>query len=336
LADRPALIDGPSGRVLTYAQLDGASRLFAAGLQARGFGKGDVFAIFTPNTPEFAVAFFGVGKAGGIITTANPLYTVRELAFQLNDSGARFLLTAPPSLEVALAAARDSKVEEVFVLGDEEGATPFAELLEADPATAGEPAIDPKEDLLVLPYSSGTTGKPKGVMLTHHNLVSIICQYRELEEFADHETLIAALPFFHIYGMSVIMSAALARGSTIVSLPRFTIDDFLGVIERHEVSIAYVVPPIVLALTNHEAVDNYDLSSLKFINSGGAPMGEDLEKACAARTGCVVKQGYGMTETSSVTHTNPYPGSAGSSTPRLAETWVATSGVSSGSEGHRS
>jgi acyl-CoA synthetase (AMP-forming)/AMP-acid ligase II len=308
LADRAALIDGSNGRTLTYAQLDEAARSFAAGLQARGFAKGDVFAISSPNTPEFAVAFFGVGMAGGVTTTANPLYTARELAFQLNDSSARFLLTAPPFLEVALAAARESKVEEVFVIGGGEGATPFAELLAADPATAKKPIIDPKQDLLVLPYSSGTTGKPKGVMLTHHNLVANICQYRELEEFDDHETLIAVLPFFHIYGMTVIMSAALSRGSTIVSLPRFDIDEFLLAIERHKVSIAYVVPPIVLALTNHPVVDNHDISSLKFINSGGAPLGEDLEKACAARIGSVIKQGYGLTETSSVTHTNPYPG----------------------------
>jgi acyl-CoA synthetase (AMP-forming)/AMP-acid ligase II len=261
-----------------------------------------------PNAPEFAVAFLGVGMAGGVITTANPLYTARELAYQLNDSGARFLLTAPQFLEAALEAARESKVEEVFVLEGGEGATPFVELLGNDLATAVEPAIDPKKDLLVLPYSSGTTGKPKGVMLSHHNLVANICQYRDLEEFDDHETLIAVLPFFHIYGLTVIMSAALSRGSTIVTLPRFDIDGFLGAIERHKVSIAYVVPPIVLALTNHPAVDNHDISSLKFINSGGAPLGEDLEKACAARIGSVIKQGYGLTETSSVTHTNPYPG----------------------------
>lgn len=307
-ADRPALIDGPSGRILTYEQLDDAVRRFAAGLRGRGFAKGDIFAIFSPNVPEFAVAFFGVGMAGGVTTTVNPLYTAGELAHQLNDSGARFLLTVPPFLEVAVEAARESKIEQVFVLGSGEGATPFAELLAADPADAEEPPIDSKEDLLVLPYSSGTTGKPKGVMLTHHNLVANICQTRDLDEHDDHEILIGVLPFFHIYGMTVIMSAALSRGYTVVSLPRFDIDDFLGAIERHKVSIAYVVPPIVLALTKHPAVDNYDISSLKFINSGAAPLGEDLAVACAARTGSVIKQGYGMTETSPVTHMSPYPG----------------------------
>ena len=306
-ADRPALIDGPNGSTLTYAELNENSRCFAASLQTRGFVKGDVFAIFLPNSPEFAVAFFGVGMAGGVATTANPLYTARELSHQLNDSGARFLLTAPAFLDVALAAARESKVEEVFVLGCGERASPFAELLAADPATTNAPAIDPRQDLVALPYSSGTTGTPKGVMLTHHNLVANICQYREMEEFDDHETLIGALPFFHIYGLTVIMSAALARGCTIVSLPRFAIDDFLGMIERYRVSIAYVVPPIILELTKNPAVDNYDISSLKFIGSGGAPLGEDLAEACASRTGCFTKQGYGMTEASPVTHTTPYP-----------------------------
>jgi acyl-CoA synthetase (AMP-forming)/AMP-acid ligase II len=307
LADRPALIDGSNGRALTYAQLDEASRSFAAGLQARGFAKGDVFAIFSPNSPEFAMAFFGVGLAGGVCTTANPLYTARELSHQLNDSGARFLLTAPAFLDVALAAARESKVEEVFVLENGEGATPFAELLTTNPTATNAPAIDPMQDLVALPYSSGTTGTPKGVMLTHHNIVANICQYREMEEFDDHETLIGALPFFHIYGLTVIMSAALARGCTIVTLPRFDIDAFLGTIEHHKVSIAYVVPPIVLALAKHQAVDNYDISSLKFIGSGGAPLGEDLAEACASRTGCFTKQGYGMTEAGPVTHTTPYP-----------------------------
>jgi len=308
LADRPALVDGPSGRTLTYAQLDEAVRRCAAGLRSRGFARGDVFAIFSPNVPDFAVAFLGVGMAGGVSTTVNPLYTVSELARQLCDSGARFLLTASPGLEVALAAAREAQLEEVFVLGSREGATPFAELLGADPADAEEPLIDPKRDLVALPYSSGATGRPKGVMLTHHNLVSNICQCRNLESQEDHETLIGLLPFFHIYGMSVIMSGALSRGSTVVCMPRFDLDDFLRAIERHRVTIAYVVPPIVLALTKYASVGDYDISSLKFINSGAAPLGEDLAAACAARTRCVVKQGYGMTETSPVTHMCPYPG----------------------------
>jgi len=164
-ADQAALVDGPSGRTITYGQLAGGVGRVAAGLAARGFAKGDVFAIFSPNLPEYALAFYGVSAAGGVNTTISPLYTAGELTRQLDDAGARFLLTVPPFLDKALEAAGRSGVEEVFVLGEAEGATPFAALL-----TAGEtpPAvdIDPAEDLVALPYSSGTTGVSKGVMLT--------------------------------------------------------------------------------------------------------------------------------------------------------------------------
>ena len=178
LGDKPALIDGPTGRTLTYRQLADGVRRAAAGLAKRGFGKGDVFAIYSPNLPEYAVVFLARGRrSGGINTTANPLYTADELAKQLTDSRARFLVTVPPFLDKAKEAAAKSAVEEVFVFGAAEGATPFADLLQA----GDEPpavAIDPAEDLVALPYSSGTTGLPKGVMLTHRNLVANLCQCR--------------------------------------------------------------------------------------------------------------------------------------------------------------
>jgi acyl-CoA synthetase (AMP-forming)/AMP-acid ligase II len=141
-ADAPALVDGPSGRTLTYGQLAGGVRRVAAGLAARGFAKGDVFAIHSPNVPEYALAFYGVSAAGGVNTTISPLYTVDELAFQLRDAGARFLLTVPPFLDRALAAASQTGVEEVFVLGEGEGATPFASLL-AGGDTPPSVEIDP-------------------------------------------------------------------------------------------------------------------------------------------------------------------------------------------------
>ncbi|HEV2922086.1 MAG TPA: AMP-binding protein, partial [Actinomycetota bacterium] len=191
-ADQAALVDGPSGRTLTYGQLAGGVRRVAAGLAARGFGKGDVFAIFSPNLPEYALAFYGVSAAGGVNTTVSPLYTADELTRQLDDAGARFLLTVPPFLDKALEAAGRSGVEEVFVLGEAEGATPFAALL-----TAGEtpPAveIDPAEDLVALPYSSGTTGVSKGVMLTHRNLVANVAQCRPLIALGEDERIIAVL-----------------------------------------------------------------------------------------------------------------------------------------------
>jgi acyl-CoA synthetase (AMP-forming)/AMP-acid ligase II len=315
-ADQAALVDGPSGRTLSYGQLAGGVHRVAAGLAARGFAKGDVFAIYSPNLPEYALAFYGVSAAGGVNTTVSPLYTADELTRQLEDAGARFLLTVPPLLDKALDAAGRSGVEEVFVLGEAEGATPFAALL-----TAGEtpPAveIDPAEDLVALPYSSGTTGVSKGVMLTHRNLVANICQGEPVLLAGEGERLIAVLPFFHIYGLVVLMCSALSRGSTLVTMPRFDLEQFLGLLQDQRITRAYVAPPIVLALAKHPLVDKYDLSSLRTIFSGAAPLDATLERACADRLGCEVIQGWGLTETSPVATTNynaPHgyrPGSVG-------------------------
>ncbi|MGH2736768.1 MAG: AMP-binding protein, partial [Actinomycetota bacterium] len=177
--ERPALVDGPSGRTITYEQLVKGAGAVAAGLQARGFSKGDVFAIFLPNLPEYALVFQGVALAGGINTTINPLYTAEELAFQLNDSKAKFLVTIPQFLDRAIEAKEKSGVEELFVLGEGEGATPFTEVMGTSAPAQVE--IDPRNDLVVLPYSSGTTGLPKGVMLTHHNLVANILQAEQCQ-----------------------------------------------------------------------------------------------------------------------------------------------------------
>jgi acyl-CoA synthetase (AMP-forming)/AMP-acid ligase II len=302
--DRPALIDGPSGRTLTYGQLTGAIRLVGASLAQRGLGKGDVFAIFCPNIPEYAIAFHAVSLIGGIVTTVNPLYTVRELAFQLNDAEARYLLTIPLFAEKALEAAAQSKVEEVFVFGEAEGATPFAALMQSD-GQVPEVTINPQEDLVVLPYSSGTTGLPKGVMLTHSNLVANLCQTDGVEQISEADKLAGVLPFYHIYGMLVNLHYSLYQGATVVSMPRFDLEQFLQIIQDYGLTRAHLVPPILLGLAKHPVVDQYDLSSLKAIVSAAAPLGEDLASACAQRLGCIVKQGYGLTETSPVTHVNP-------------------------------
>ena len=301
--DKAALIDGPTGRAVTYGQLVGAVRRAAAGLAARVFGKGDVFAIYSPNLPEYAIAFFGVATAGGMSTTVNPLYTAEELKRQLLDSNAKLLVTIPQFLGKAQEAAAGTAVTEIFVFGDAEGATPFAALLSGDdePPTVD---IDPREDLVALPYSSGTTGLPKGVMLTHHNLVANLCQTHAVEKLSDTEVLIGILPFYHIYGMVVIMSGAIRAGGTIVTMPRFDLEQFLGLLQEYGVTRAYLVPPIVLALAKHPLVDNYDLSKLKDILSGAAPLPEPVARACIERHGVMLRQGYGLTETSPVTHAN--------------------------------
>ncbi|HEX8846259.1 MAG TPA: 4-coumarate--CoA ligase family protein [Pyrinomonadaceae bacterium] len=301
LADKPALVDGTSDRAMTYGQLSEAVRRVASALAARGFQKGDCLAIHSPNIPEYPVAFLSVATLGGIVTTVNPLYTADEIRHQLKDSRTKFLLTIPQLIERAIEAARDTGVEEIFVFGEAEGATPFASLLAGD-GVVPETSINPREDVVALPYSSGTTGLPKGVMLTHYNIVANLSQFDEHDRLSERDTLLAILPFFHIYGMNVVLNAGLSKGATIITMPRFELEAFLGALERHKVTRAHLVPPIILALAKHPSVDRYDLSSLQLIMSGAAPLGADLTEACCRRLNCLIKQGYGMTETSPVTH----------------------------------
>jgi acyl-CoA synthetase (AMP-forming)/AMP-acid ligase II len=300
--DKPALIDGPTGRSLGYGELAGRVRRLAAGLAAREFGHGDVLGVLMPNLPEYAVAFHGAAAAGGMCTTMNPLYTAREVAQQLSDSGARLLLTVPALAEVAREAAGSTGVETVVAVGGEaEGAVPL-DAFPGDSAAAPKPTIDPPTDLAALPYSSGTTGLPKGVMLTHRNLVANLCQVQAAFPIGEHDVMIGCLPFFHIYGMTVIMNQGLRAGATIVTMPRFELAQFLDLLERHRVTRAYVVPPIALALAKHPSVDEHDLSALEVVMSGAAPLGAELAERVAERIACTVVQGYGLTETSPVTH----------------------------------
>lgn len=302
--DKPALIDGPSGRVITYSELAESISRVAASLAKRGFRKGDVFGILSPNVPEYAVVFHAVACLGGINTTVNPLYTEHEIAQQLKDAGARFLVTVPQCLEKASAAARETGIEELFVFGEAAGATPFASLLESD-GQFPVVEINAREDLVALPYSSGTTGLPKGVMLTHYNLVANMCQMEGLDYFSQHDTLICILPLFHIYGLVVVLNMGLLKGATIVTMPRFELEPFLQAVQDYGVTLAHLVPPIVLALTKNPVVDNYRLPKLKTIFSGAAPLDENLTRACMTRLNCEIRQGYGMTETSPVTHSSP-------------------------------
>ncbi|HYB40832.1 MAG TPA: AMP-binding protein [Candidatus Methylomirabilis sp.] len=321
-AAQPVLVDGPSGRALTHGQVAGGARRVAASLARRGFAKGDVLAIYSPNLPEYALAFHGAAIAGGIVTTANPLYTAEELAFQLRDTGAKLLVTVPPFLERAREAARGTAVGEIFVFGEASGATPFAALLQGDgdvPAIA----IDPARDLVALPYSSGTSGRPKGVMLTHRNLVAVTCQVAVQAKLDQSWRTIGILPFFHIYGQVVLMNFPLYFGGLCVTMPRFDLAEFLRLVQEHRLTHLYVVPPIVLALAKHPLVSQYDLSSVKLVNSGAAPLDESLQRECAARLGCLVTQGYGMTETSLACHVTPEdparvrPGSVGQTLPGM-------------------
>ncbi|HEU4321251.1 MAG TPA: 4-coumarate--CoA ligase family protein [Acidimicrobiia bacterium] len=302
LADRVAVVDGPTGRSYTYAELYGASRKAAGGLVAAGMAAGDVLALICPNIPEYAIVFHGVAIAGGAVTTLNPTYTVDEIGQQLRDSGARFLVTIELFLETARRAAANSSVETIFVLGEPvDGYATFFQLLAADPID--QVRIDPRQHVVVLPYSSGTMGLPKGVELTHFNLVSNLAQTAPLSMANEEDVVLAVLPFFHIYGMQVLMNGVLFHGARTVTLPRFDLAEFLSVIQEHRVTRVAAVPPIVVALAKHPMVDDYDLSSLVQIGSGAAPLSAEVELEAARRTGAEIIQGYGLTETSPATHT---------------------------------
>jgi acyl-CoA synthetase (AMP-forming)/AMP-acid ligase II len=322
LGDKPALIDGPTGRVLTYAALEQAVRSLAGGLVARGFTKGDVLALMAPNLPEYAVVFHGVAFAGGVITTVNPTYTDREVHHQLLDSGATILVTVPPFLETALKATEGTSVAGVYVLGAQPGqglpagARPFPELLGA-PLAEQVPVLP--DDVIALPYSSGTTGVSKGVMLTHRNLVANIAQVLVPAQMREDEKIIAVLPFFHVYGMQVLMNTGLRAGATTITMPRFDLEQFLRLHQDYAITRSFVAPPIVLALAKHPVVDQFDLTALEQVFSGAAPLSAELAEEAGKRLNAEVVQGYGMTELSPVSHLTPpgyyKPGSVGVTAP---------------------
>ncbi|MGZ4592189.1 MAG: AMP-binding protein, partial [Actinomycetes bacterium] len=315
LGDKPAMVDGPTGRTLTYAGLAEAVRSLAGGLVEQGFAKGDVLALMAPNLPEYAVVFHAVAMAGGVVTTINPTYTEREVHAQLLDSKARMFVTVAPLLDAAQAAATDTGVSEIHVIGaapEGSGARPLADLMgpplaEQVPVTA--------DDVVALPYSSGTMGVNKGVMLTQRNLIANIAQVLGSLELREDEKLIAVLPFFHIYGMQVLMNTGLRAGATVITMPRFDLEQFLQLHADHRITRSFVAPPIVVALAKHPVVDNYDLSALEQVVSGAAPLSAELAIEAGKRLGCEVVQGYGMTELSPVSQLTPpgqvKPGSVG-------------------------
>ena len=313
---RPAFIDGATGRTMTYGELQAAIRGQAAGWLERGLAKGEVIAVMAPNCPEYGVIFHAVALAGGVLTTVNPTYTPGEVHHQLVDSGATRLITVPMFLETVTAAIADSAVTEVFVIGDADGYTSISSV--EGPPLADQVPVD-LDDVVVLPYSSGTTGLSKGVMLTHRNLVANIEQSLAAIPLNEEAAFVAVLPFFHIYGMQVLMNLGLRAGATIVTMPRFDLEQFLRLHQEHSLTRAFVAPPMVVALAKHPLVDQFDLSALEWILSGAAPLSAELAIECGQRLGCEVVQGYGMTELSPVSHATPpgqfKPGSAGVTVP---------------------
>ena len=298
--NRPALVDGLSGRAITFGELVVQVRRVAAGLSRR-IGKGDVVAIWAPNVPEYAVAFHAAARLGAIVTTVNPACTDDEVTFQLRDASAAVVTSnrAPASRGHEVAASAALSLDDLLTLDDAPGVTSLDSIAidEEPPAVA----IDPATDVVALPYSSGTTGLPKGVMLTHRNLVANLVQIDAIEA-PDLAAFAGVLPFFHIYGLVVIMNFGLFRGATIVTLPRFELEAFLRVLQQWPIALAHVAPPIVVALAKHPSVDRYDLSRVKWLFSGAAPLGAELTDTVERRLNVRVRQGYGMTECSPGCH----------------------------------
>jgi len=292
---RPALIDAPSGRTLTYGQLLRDVERAAKGLAVAGFRKDDVLAICAPNVPEYAVALLAVNRLGGVVTTMNPMYTAEEMGRQVAETHARFLLTVPSLAERCREACRGLRMQAVLCLGEAADMQDFAQLY-SDQGCLPQVDVSPRTHVAAMPYSSGTSGVPKGVMLTDFNLVAQLMQAHIMLERTREDVVLAALPFFHIYGLMLILLDGLRHGSTLICMPRFEFVKFLECVQTYRISLAPLVPPIVLGLAKHPAVAQHDLSSLKRIMCGAAPLGAEVERACAQRLGCSIMQGYGMTE----------------------------------------
>ena len=302
-----ALVDAATGQEISYAGLAGAVREIGAGLSARGVRPGDVLALCASNSIEFAVAWFAAASIGAIVTTVNPQCTRDEIVRQLRQTGARWLVTTAGSAGQKLRGiTAETAVTETIVTGDHAAGTiPFWSLRAAAHAPTGPVSAS---DVALLPTSSGTTGLPKSVELTHRNLVASLCQTWLVHQVAEDDVVMAALPLFHIYGLQITLNLALLAGATVIIVPRFGLDVFLRAVQEYGITRAEVVPPMVLGLATAAVVDDYDLSSLRLLTSAAAPLGADLARTCARRLGCRVKQAYGMTEVSGGTHFAPDAG----------------------------
>ncbi|KAI0176184.1 acetyl-CoA synthetase-like protein [Hypoxylon sp. FL1284] len=309
--------DPDTKRSYTWAQTRDTALEFGKGLQSQwGFKKGDVLGFFSPNSIDYSPVFFGVHWAGGACSTANPTYTVKELAFQMKDSRVAGIVTQVPMLPTVIEAAKAIGLPEdrIILLGDGRDLAGkfkhFTELRSTRGASSKRPRLDPKTDLSFLVYSSGTTGLPKGVMLTHRNIVANLMQLAHCEwrnglyhsgpPDGQGDKQIAVLPFFHVYGLTCIALQSIYMGIQVVVLPKFDLDKFCKAIQDYGVTYASIPPPVVLALAKHPAVAKYDLSSLKWMNSGAAPLGRDLVEQVWDRLTVPVTQGYGLSETAPV------------------------------------
>lgn len=313
-AARTALIQGETGREVSYGDLKRNVDRFAGALAARGLGIGDAVALMAPNVPEFVVAFHGILRSGATATTINSMYTAEDVTKQINASGATMLVTVSALADRAIAGAEQAGLSsEQIIVMDDDGTHPSLEAVLAEGHQAPDVTIDPDKHIAVLPFSSGTTGTPKGVMLTHRNLVANTCQIQNLLPVHPGVPIQAVLPMFHIYGLTVLMHFGLFRRAKVVTMASFDLEEFLRIIQDHAIEVSFIAPPIAVALAKHPLVDQYSTASLTSILCGAAPLDEATAGAVSRRVECEVTQGYGMTELSPVCHLAPF---GDSSSPR--------------------
>jgi len=294
---------------LTFRELEGLVNAFANALRGLGIGRGDRVCLFMTNRPEYVIAFYAIARLGAVSSPMNPSYKEREVAYQLGDAQAVAVVTQQDLLPIVRTARAEApRLEHVIVVGP--GTTPasdvkrFADLVAAANTTP-PPALNvPGDELLVLPYSSGTTGLPKGVLLSHKIFLANNIQFMSAIRATDDDTFMVFLPFYHIYGL-MLMGGAVHEGTRMVVMERFDMAECLRLIVDKRVTIVFVVPPILLALANRPDIGTVDWSGVKMFMVGAAPVPPELARRVTELTGVKVVQGYGLTEAGPVTHLNP-------------------------------
>jgi long-chain acyl-CoA synthetase len=286
---------------LSYAQLDELSDRVAASLGTAGLTPGDRVGLQLPNIPQFVVAYFGILKAGGVVVPMNVLLKAPEIAFQLDDSGARALITYGGILDESAKAAESAGVASVYVVGETGGSAavaPFEALLSGD-APGPQLALRGPADPAVIIYTSGTTGTPKGAVLSHIGLYMNADIPGRLFEFSVDDVALVALPLFHVFALSSVMNTCVLLGGTMTLVPRFDPAAVLEIMQRDRVTVFMGVPTMYIALL--QAVDSadYDLAALRVAVSGGAPIPAEVIDSFESRFGVPILEGYGLSESSS-------------------------------------
>jgi acyl-CoA synthetase (AMP-forming)/AMP-acid ligase II len=304
-AAKTAIVDSSCGRRLTYAEYGEIVESLARGLAAAGVKPGNVVAIFLANSWEFCAAFHATQLAGAIPTLLNPTYREREVRYQLDNSGAVVLITDGGCI-AGMNLGELPSLRRVYTIRQSgAGAEPFANLLKPVSATLPEPEASSRQTLAALPYSSGTTGLPKGVMLSHYNLVANIYQLLGPNgtELSSADTILCVLPLYHIYGLNVMLSPSMILGAKLVLMPRFNVEQLFKLMVDESATMMPLVPPAINALCQAAEARQFPREhKVRWVKSGAAPLAPDLPRRFTALTDILVCQGYGMTEASPVTH----------------------------------